>query len=243
MREFVMRTMRRFSRFYLVTLFFSGVTPAFAQAPATAATPSPQDNRPKISFEDYLNEVVRHNLDLAIQRSSIAISQAGVTSPKERPDWSADVGFPSADLSHQGFPTTWSAGLNVPIELGGKQKKRVRAATADVATTDSDYQDAVRQARAAAADAFIDALGSRDILQSKQKSLGEFDRIVHVNEERVRVGDIGEIELVQSRVNRDQFRADVITAQADVVSADLALGEQLGQPQKLSTQLPGPQEN
>ena len=167
-----MRTIRRISAFYLMTLFVSGVTPAFAQAPATAATPSSQDNRPKISFDEYLNEVVRHNLDLAIQRSSIAISQAGVTSAKERPDWSADVGFPSADLSHQGFPTTWSAGLNVPIELGGKQKKRVRAATADVATTDSDYQDVVRQARAAAADAFIDSLGSRDILQSKQKSLG-----------------------------------------------------------------------
>jgi cobalt-zinc-cadmium efflux system outer membrane protein len=41
-------------------------------------------------------------------------------------------------------------------------------------------------------------------------------------------------------VNRDQFRADVITAQADVVSADLALGQQLGQPQKLSVQLPVP---
>jgi outer membrane protein, heavy metal efflux system len=235
-----MRTICRISAFCLVILCVSGVRPAIAQDPATAPTPSSEDQRPKISFEDYLNEVLRHNVDLAIQRSTIAISQAGVTSAKERPDWSVDIGFPSADLSNQGFPTTWSAGLNVPIELGGKQKKRVRAATADVATTNSDYQDAVRQARAAAADAFIDSLGSRDILQSKQKSLGEFDRIVKVNEERVRVGDIGEIELVQSRVNRDQFRADVITAQADVVSADLALGQQLGQPQKLSAQLPVP---
>lgn len=235
-----MRMICRISAFYLVTLCFSGVSPAFAQDPAAAPTPSSEDKRPKISFEEYLNEVVRHNLDLAIQRSTIAISQASVTSAKERPDWSADVGFPSADLSNQGFPTTWSAGLNVPIELGGKPKKRVRVATADVATTNSDYQDAVRGARAAAADAFIDSLGSRDILQSKQKSLGEFDRIVQVNEERVRVGDIGEIELVQSRVNRDQFRADVITAQADVVSADLTLGQQLGQPQRLSAQLPVP---
>lgn len=235
-----MRTIYCVSVLCLSILFFPCMKPALAQETAAAASQPSDDNRPKINFEDYINEVVRHNLDLAIQRSTIAISQAGVTSAKERPDWSVDIGFPSADLSNQGSPTTWSGGLNVPFELGGKRKARVRAATADVATTNSDYQDALRQARATAADAFIDSLGSRDILQSKQKSLGEFDRIVRVNEERVRVGDIGEIELVQSRVNRNQFRADVITAQADVVSADLALGQQLGQAQKLSSQLPVP---
>jgi cobalt-zinc-cadmium efflux system outer membrane protein len=235
-----MRTFYCISGLSLSILWMSSVTPVMAQQAAPATFQSSEDQRPKISFNDYINEVVRHNLDLAIQRSTIAISQAAVTTAKVRPDWSADLGFPSADLSNQGSPTTWSTGLNVPFELGGKRKSRVRAATADVATTNSDYEDALRQSRAAAADAFIDSLGSRDILKSKQKSLGEFDRIVKVNEERVRVGDIGEIELVQSRVNRDQFRADVITAQADVISADLALGQQLGQPQRLSMQLPVP---
>jgi cobalt-zinc-cadmium efflux system outer membrane protein len=216
------------------------VRPVVAQEAAPAAKQSADDNRPKIVFNEYINEVVRRNLELAIQRSTIAITQAGITSAKERPDWSVDLGFPSADLSNHGSPTTWSTGLNVPFELGGKRKARVRAATADVSTTNADYDDALRQARGAAADAFIESLGARDILRSKQKSLGEFDRIVKVNEERVRVGDIGEIELVQSRVNRDQFRADVITAQADVVGADLALGQQLGEPRRLSSQLPVP---
>ena len=224
-----------------LAIFPFGCTRAiYAQEAATATAQSTESNRPKISFDDYIDEVVRRNLDLAIQRSSIAISQAGITSAKERPDWSVDLGFPSADLSNQGSPTTWSAGLNVPFELGGKRKARVRAATADVATTNSDYEDALRQFRAAASDAFIKFVGFAEYSESKQKSLGEFEQIVKVNEERVRVGDIGEIELVQSRVNRDQFRADVITAQADVVSADLALGQQLGQPQRLSAQLPVP---
>jgi len=45
---------------------------------------------------------------------------------------------------------------------------------------------------------------------------------------------------VQSRVERDQFRADVISAQADVRSADLVLGQQLGKAEKLANQLPVP---
>ena len=93
---------------------------------------------------------------------------------------------------------------------------------------------------ATAASAFIASLSARDILQSSYKSLGQFDRIVEVNEQRVRVGDIGDIELMQSRVDRDQFKIGVISAQADVYSADLALAQELGQPDKLSAQMPVP---
>jgi cobalt-zinc-cadmium efflux system outer membrane protein len=45
---------------------------------------------------------------------------------------------------------------------------------------------------------------------------------------------------MQSRVDRDQFKAGVISAQADVYSADLALAQQFGEPNKLSTQMPVP---
>jgi outer membrane protein, heavy metal efflux system len=240
MGEFVMRTIHCISVLCISILGLPSARLALAQEAAPAPAQSSEDQRLKIAFNDYINAVVRHNLDLAIQRSAIAISQASVTTAKARPDWTANLDFPSADLSNQGSPVTWSTGLNVPFELGGKRGARVRAASADVASANSDYDDALRQSRAAAAGAFIDSLGSREILQSKQKSLGEFDRIVKVNEERQRVGDIGEIELMQSRVDRDQFRAAVITAQADVFSADLALGQQLGQPEKLSSQLPLP---
>ena len=45
---------------------------------------------------------------------------------------------------------------------------------------------------------------------------------------------------MQSQVDRDQFKAGVISAQADVYSADLALAQQLGQAEKLSAQMPVP---
>ncbi len=196
--------------------------------------------RPLMTFADYLGDVLRSNLDLSAQRANIAISKAQVTTATARPDWSLDVGLPSIDVSNQGAPLTTSAGLTVPVELGGKRGARMRAATADVSTTTSDYEDAIRQLRATAANAFIDALGAREILQSKTKSLGQLDRIVGVNDQRLRVGDIGEIELAQSRVERDQFKADVISAESDVYRADLVFAQQLGQTDRLGTQMPVP---
>src|SRR6266436_4434673 len=205
----------------------------------TLAQPS-EAGRPHITFEDYVTQVLRSNLALAAQRSAVDLSKAAVTSAKVTPDWSVDIGLPTIDISNQGQPTNFSAGLNVPIELGGKRGKRVHAAIADVSMAGFDYDDAVRQLRATAAGAFIASLSARDILQSSYKSLGQFDRIVEVNEQRVRVGDIGEIELMQSQVDRDQFKAGVISAQADVYSADLALAQQFGQAEKLSTEMPVP---
>jgi outer membrane protein, heavy metal efflux system len=207
-----------------------------------AQQPPLAPQRPPITFSDYVSQVLRSNLYLASQRSSIAISQAQVTSAAGRPDWSLEAGVPGADLSNRGFPTTASVGLTVPVELGGKRGARMRAATADVSSTTADYEDAVRQLRAAAANAFADALGARAVLQSKNKSLAQLDRIVNVNEERLRVGDIGEIELVQSRVERDQFKADVITAESSVYSADLVAAQQLGDPARFA-RLPAPSGN
>jgi cobalt-zinc-cadmium efflux system outer membrane protein len=210
------------------------------QVSAMRASSGEQEQRPHMAFHDFVNEVLRANLDLAAQRVNLAIAHAGITSASVSPDWSLDFGSPVLDLSGQGNPTTYSIGLDAPIELGGKRGHRMRAAKADFATANSDYEDAVRQLRAAAAGAFIDALSARAILVSKNKSIGELERIVNVNDERHRVGEIGEIELVQSRVERDQFRADVVSAQADVRSADLVLGQQLGKAEKLANQLPVP---
>jgi len=212
------------------------------QTEASSQTQSaPADERrPLILYSDFISEVLRSNLDLAVQRASLAVTRAAVTTAKATPDWSADFGFPTVDLSNQGNPTEFSVGLDVPIELGGKRGHRVRAAKAELDATTADYDDAVRQLRASATIAFISALSARAILESKSKSLGQFDRIVSVNDERHRVGEIGEIELAQSRVERDRFKADVITAQADVYSADLQLAEQLGSPEKLRSQLPVP---
>ena len=199
-----------------------------------------ESGRPGIAFEEYVTQVLRSNLALALQKSTVDLSKTAVTSARVTPDWSVDFGFPTFDISNQGQPANFSTGLNIPIELGGKRGKRVRAALADVSTAGFDYEDAVRQLRATAAGAFIASLSARSILQSSFKSLGEFDRIVEVNQQRVRVGDIGEIELMQSQVDRDQFKAGVISAQADVYSADLALAQQLGQAEKLSAQMPVP---
>ena len=90
-----------------------------AQADQSLDQPS-EAMRPRITFEDYVTQVLRSNLALAVQRSTVDLSKAAVTSARVTPDWSVDVGLPAVDISNQGQATNFSAGLNVPIELGAK---------------------------------------------------------------------------------------------------------------------------
>lgn len=236
------------ARFHICLAIMGGVvtiTPALGQetqpaAALQATAPATDRGRPTISFASFVEQALRTNLDLAAQRAGLDTTKASITTARVRPDWSVDFGTPTVDLSNQGNPTNFSTGVGTTIELGGKRGARVKAASADFETSSSDYLNAVRQFRATAAGAFIDALSVRDILDAKNRGLSQLDRIVSVNQERNRVGDIGEIELAQSRVARDQFKADLVVAQADVYSADITLAQLLGDPQKISAALPVP---
>ena len=66
----------------------------------------------------------------------------------------------------------------------------------------------------------------------------EPERIACSTGERHRVGEIGEMELVESQVERDQFEADMISAEANVVGAYLVLGQVLGKPECVVDKLP-----
>jgi outer membrane protein, heavy metal efflux system len=209
-------------------------------AVGAAAAAQGQAARPTLTFTIYLAEVLRTNLDLAAQQAQVEIARAQQTGAHARPDWSALVGLPSVDLSDAGAPRVTSGTLSVPIELGSKRDRRVAATGADVSVAMADHDDAIRVLRGTAANAFIDALTARNVLQEKHRSLEQLTRIVTVNQDRLRAGDVGEIELAQSRVERDQFQAEVIAAESDVYAQDVSVGQLMGSPAVLTTALPEP---
>src|SRR5215813_12326553 len=124
-----MNRIRRAAVICLCALFLSqGTLAEPPQSTPPAQAPDSEAQRPHLNFNDFLNEALRYNLDLAAQRTNIAISQAAVTTASVTPDWSANFGLPTIDLSSTGNPTVYSFGLDVPFELGGKRGHRVRAA-------------------------------------------------------------------------------------------------------------------
>jgi cobalt-zinc-cadmium efflux system outer membrane protein len=194
-----------------------------AALPAAAAAQPASAPAPRLGLSAYVARVLKANPDLRAARAALAIARAQVPIAKVFPDPQLSVGLTQLELTHAGQPDILGAQVNVPIELGGKRGRRIRVAEAGVTAAGHDYEGALRDLRAAAANAFIDALYTRRVVAQKEQALANVARLVTVNERRYAAGDIGHAAVLQSRVEARQFAADVLQARGERDAADVAL--------------------
>ena len=195
---------------------------------AGAAADESKDAAPRLEFGEYLRRVLAANPDLRAARASIDIAQAQIDVAKVFPDPEVTVGVSQYDVTRRGNPTMAGAQLSVPIELGGKRHSRVAVAQSGLGAAGCDYEDATRTLRGLAADAFVDALYARMVVAQKESALLHLQRLVTVNERRLAAGDIAQVDLLQSRVEAQQFQADVMAAQGELRAAEVAMAQLLG---------------
>lgn len=183
-----------------------------AQAPALSAAKG-------LSFADYLSAVEQHSLELQSQQQSVVSAKAGVGIAGIRPDPQLTLGA-SREQVRTGTPRPLNRNYEVSMELetGGKRSARIRAARSQVRLAEAGVEGFRTQLFSDAAQDFTQAC--RD-----QQALSD---VVKANEVRRKAGDIGTVEWRQSRVERDQFQADVTQARADAQTSRLALSVPLG---------------
>ena len=213
-----------YKKLYLATVLLCAVMqPAFSQEHASATT----------SFQRYLSAVEQNNLDLQAQRETVASAQAGISIAGVRPDPQLTAGIDSKELygpNKKNAATTTIAGIAFTIETASKRDARIRAAQSNVRMSDAAVGAFRRQLFTDSASAFIEACRSSAALKRRESSLDAMRSIVRANELRFKAGDIGKLELVQSRVEADRFGTDVVSARADTSSAEMSLSVFLGRP-------------
>jgi cobalt-zinc-cadmium efflux system outer membrane protein len=181
-----------------------------------------------VPYRAYLVRVAQGNLDLMAQRASVSIADAQMDVARIFPDPVLTAGVASVDVSGKGAPSTTTVGIGVTLELGGKRGARVAVAESGRAGARADLDDALRTLRGTATAAFVDALHARAVLERRKQTQASLDKLVAINEDRARAGDIGKVALAQSRVEAQRFRGEVVTAEADAAAANLALAIHTG---------------
>jgi len=210
----------------------AATAPARAQVagsePGPALPPAASATRDRLTFKAYLKEVGRGNLDLIAQRSAVSVAQAQIAIAKVFPDPQVTAGLLQYDVTRRGNPTATIVQLAVPLEIGGQRGARVAVAEANLSATQADLNEFLRGLRAEATNDYIDALHARATLERQRQTLASLERLVAVNQQRFKSGDIGEAGVIQSRVEANQFRAAVFAAEGEVRSADIAVVSLLG---------------
>lgn len=202
-------------------------------AALTLLTAHGQAASPSVRLGEYLGAVEAGNLDLQSQREGVASARAGVSVAGVRPDPQLTFGVVSHELYGPNKPnatTPLTAGVALTIETAGKRGARIRAAESNVRSTQATLAAAHDQWLIDASAAFVEACRSREVLARKQASLRSLRDTVRANEVRFKAGDIGQLELRQSRVEAERFAVDVNAATADAETALINLSLPLGRP-------------
>ncbi|MDN2708372.1 TolC family protein [Janthinobacterium sp. SUN118] len=190
-------------------------------SPALGATP--------LTFETYLTAVESSSLELQAQQESIGSAKAGIGIAGLRPDPEFTLGAARETvraLPHR--PVTWTPAISMAIETGGKRAARLKAAYSNVVLAEETVAGFRNALYATAATAFTEACRTRDVLLRKEQTMAALSKVVAANDVRLKSGDVGGIELLQSRVERDQFQAELELARSEAQSAMLNLSPPLG---------------
>ncbi len=176
----------------------------------------------RLALAEFVAEVGQLNLDYAAQAFNVPVAQAQVSVAHLFPNPSIAWGT-GLDVSGQHQATAYDLSLTQTILLGGKRGAKTDVARDQLAASRAQLDDFLRTLRGTAATAYVDAVHAEQAYARKRQTAQDLDRLVALNARRVAAGDIGEIDLVQSRVDAAQLRGELVAAANDVRTARLAM--------------------
>jgi outer membrane protein, heavy metal efflux system len=205
------------------------VIPLIAMLAAQAPAPiSPT----VLSMDDAIRIALQYNQTLRGQRINIDESRAGEITAglKPNPAFSTLVdGIPIFSPSTlAASPYIYAQSLSYTVERGGKRARRIDVAADNTDVAVKTVQDNERQLRFSVAQAFINVLLAKSVLQLAIDDLGNFTEVVDLNRQRVTAGDLAEGDFLRISLQKLQFDQDVAQARLNVVQSRATLRQLLG---------------
>jgi cobalt-zinc-cadmium efflux system outer membrane protein len=166
-----------------------------------------------ITIDQAIREAVDHNLGLVAERLNVPLAQARLISARLRPNPVLTIGGDYLDILGTGFnrlnnagPSEASIRTDFVLERGKKRESRTDVAELSKSVAELGVLNALRGVILDVQNAFVDVLLAKESLALAQDNLKALNAIVEVNTNRVRAGDLAQVELVRSRLAALQFQ-------------------------------------
>ena len=213
----------------------SQALPQAPSAPATGAS-APGSAVTRISLDDAIRLALTNSPAIRATRTQIAQNQAQEITADFRPNpvlsWDAQFIpiFSPGDFTTDTLNNIqqFDVGVSYLFERGKKRQARYGAAVQQTAVTRAQVKDAERLLTFNVAQQFINALLAQSTLQFAQQDLSSFENTVRISQERYRVGDISDGDLLKIQLQMLQFQTDVSAARVALVQAFAALRQLIG---------------
>jgi cobalt-zinc-cadmium efflux system outer membrane protein len=117
----------------------------------------------------------------------------------------------------------WTPTVTQLIERQSKRHLRYQSAELAAQSAQSDTQDLERSLLFNLRDAFVRLLAAKSVLQLSTDNLSYYDKVIEVNRERFKAGDISNIDFERVELQRVQFESDYQNALVSLRQAKLDL--------------------
>ena len=220
-RMFKLKALRRHPGARLIKLLTIGLVVAIHGSLAHEVL---ADDVP-LSEDQALMQFYQHNLGILAARYNVdsARAQEEIAAELPNPQMSIDL-FKITPRPVDGYPGR-SARIDQLIELGGKRRLRVAAATLGTQASEHDLKDALRTLSNALRHTYYTQVLAQKSVALANDELGHLREVEKISELRFKRGDIAESDFLRIQVETDQAATELDTARTQLTSAraDLAL--------------------
>lgn len=176
-----------------------------------------QEEAKTLTFEIFLQEVLANNLEFIIEKYEVEIAEAALVASRVFEDPELEVIFPTfIDDEFNAMPRNIAFELEVPIELFGKRRNRIRVAEAERVAATHDLEDFLRHLRTDAAEVFSSVLIHQLLLERMFLTKTQLQELLEAIQFAYEVGEVGEIEVVHTRLEKRGFEAEIIDTQVEL---------------------------
>lgn len=186
-----------------------------------------------IEIERAVDLALDRNLDLIAKRYDVDLASARIVTAGLRANPILSLGADYQDLLGSHFqndssngagPPEYNARLDYPFDIAGKRRKRLAVARADRSIAELLVMNAVRELSFRVRSACLDVLRNAAVLDLDRQQLATLERVVGINEVRVRDGDLAESELMRTRLAARQVAGEIRLSELELARSRTELG-------------------
>jgi cobalt-zinc-cadmium efflux system outer membrane protein len=190
--------------------------PFVLAAIVAAATPSVRAQGPSapmtVTLDEAIQQAIAHNLNLLAERDNVRLADAAILTAGLRPNpvVTFTAARPDQALVDAGVsPNEQIFRTDYVLERGGKRDRRIEEASLAKSSAALQLANSSRLLVLDVARAITDVQLAKLNLALAADTLKAFNDVVAVNTQRVRAGDLSEVELVRSRLAALQYQNDL----------------------------------
>ena len=168
-----------------------------------------------LTYEEYIKNVREKNIEYIVEKYNVSIAEANAQAAKVFPDPELSFGYENNQDKTVQMGQVYAAELGYTLELGGKRRARIAVAKSEQQMTEALVEDFFRNLRADATLCYLDALKQKQLVGLSLSSYQSMKDLARADSLRFRLGEIAEVDAMQSRLEAITLMADYFQAETD----------------------------